>query len=500
MYERTSYPATPKWARHMLRLSNASKIPVDASVRDLARQTDYDMPSLPASIRLGRKECDAIQYLLDYNGRAVLVDNKGISYAQYVSAIAATILDSKTIWIVCNGHSEIAGWRSTIKSVAPNDPILARVGPEEFSNATANPIKEGERKWLITSYKALLDSSIISEYKVDHLIFDKDDRDLPYDSTDALSGACLEIKRTTMVFQATDFWVNPNDYKSQSVMGLLSTLLSDYMRLSSTMSKIPLMFGTSQNVAMYFRKRARRYEPLRVFEASGVCFDLVTDKTSTFFTNVFSNNMLVTTGAHSKRRSEVINNYMLQEDKLCTRLGKDADGVVEAALAGDATARAGLDTLKTQEWAKQKASLFYNSIREVNTTNEKMIVVAKNPHIRKYIATSLNIVDIDEGDDATIAMKSANFVYPHAGYKEFEVPKTYACRISNLVMTEDVSALDPLVLENANYVVFTEFDYDASMISDYIALSQVFDFKIIFGTMRGTFEEALADKLLNFYY
>ncbi len=500
MFERTSYPLNGKWARHLLRLSNASKIPVDASLREVAKQSSYDASMVPTHLKFSRKEYDAIQYLLDWNCRAVLLDHKGISYSRHVSMLAAHIIGSKAISIYCRGPRQVNEWSDLIRDLFPGEPIFTRINKDPRRNITTHDNEVASRRWIISEYKEMQDTALVSDYNIDHMIVEKDEKELPYDTTDVLAGLCSELIRTTFIVHSADFWVNQTEYKSQASIGVVQMVLSEYLKTNKFMSKVPVMFGTSQNVAMYFRKRGRKYNPVALFEASGACFDLVMEKSSMYLKNNFSNTMLVNEGSNSNRRNDGIQRYANIESNVCSKAGSTVEGLVDRALSGDLVAQVHLEELKTMDWAKLKANMFYNNLRVMNSAEEKVVIVAKHEALRKFLSFSTNIIPI-EANDPDVNQKLSNFVYPSTISKDFEnLPVGFKNRISNTIIVRDLVALDVRALELTEQVIFAEFEYDAQTLADYVELSKAFGFKITFGTMRGTFEERLAEKLLDPYY
>lgn len=455
---------------------------------------------VPAHLKFSRKEYDAIQYLLDWNCRAILLDHKGISYSRHISLLGAQLLESKSIVVFCRGPRQVSEWADLIRSMYPDEPIFTKANKDPRRNITAHDADTASRRWIVGDYREMQDIGMVTEHSIDHMIVEKDEKELPYDSTDVLAGLCSEILRTTFIAQSAEFWVDQSDYKSQSSIGVIQLILSEYLKVNRHMSKVPVVFGTSQTVAMYFRKRGRKYNPVSLFEASGTCFDLVMEKSSVHFKNNFSNTMLVNEGANSNRRNEGIQRYTSVEAAVCARAGASVDELVDRSLEGDTQARAHLEELKTVDWAKLKANMFYNNLRVMSSAEEKVVIVAKNQALRKFMSFSTNIVSADPGD-SNIDQKLSNFVYPANNSLDFpNLPMGFKNHISNTIMVSDLITLDVRALEITEQVIFAEFDYDPQVLADYVELSKAFGFKITFGTMRGTFEERLAEKLLDPYY
>lgn len=210
--------------------------------------------------------------------------------------------------------------------------------------------------------------------------------------------------------------------------------------------------------------------------------------------------MLVNEGANSNRRSDSIKRYEAVEAEVSARTGKSVSELIDLALDGDIIARSHLDMLKTGDWAKLKANMFYNNLRTMAASEDKVIIVAKHQGLRKFMSFSTSIVDVDPAD-SNISQKLSNFIYPANNCMEFDdLPFGFKNRISNVILVGDLVSLDPRALEVAEHVIFAEFEYDAELLADYIELSKAFQFAITFGTMRGTFEEELAEKLLEPFY
>lgn len=499
MYERTSFPRTSKWARHLLRLSNVSNIEPPDEIRQLAKEYSFDPAMFPAHLRWGRREYDAFQYVMDWNGRCVILDQQGASYARHISVLSALELGSKRVMILGANYELLMNYGLILKKLRPYDRIT--ISPSKRGETKRNLAQgkdDAEINWILATFDEAADPAFIGEENPDHIILDVDLRTVNYNLIEYLGGLAQEFMRLTTVAQSVDFWnALSNDFNAHSVILNLENLMSEFLGLNAFYSKIPVNMGTSQKIMQYFRTRGVRVDAATFFEASGVCFDLVADRISKYFKNVFSNNMLNgESGDHSQRRSAIINRYTKAEDEICARMKMSVHSLIDMALAGDSSSRAALDAMKTTEWAKLKSHVFYNLVRESSKNNEKTLIVTRHPEIRKYMSLQLSasVLDAPSGRDHQLA----RFTYPHPNTKLFGEFKNI--KILNTLVVDDIADLDERTLEVIDRVIFTEFPYDRADISDFIDLAKAFRFKLLFATMRGTFEEKLSEELLDPFY
>jgi hypothetical protein len=500
MYNRASFPRNGKWARHLLRLANISNIQVDPQLKEIAKETSYDPTLIPSTLKWSSKEYNALQYVMDWNGRCVLLDTKDPGFARHVSVIAAKQLGSKRIMIIAKSHNMLLEWSILIRNICQNDGVT--ISEARGKGRTRCWGKDScETQWILAEYNEFQDVAFVSDEKPDHLIFDVDvHRSVDYSFLETFEALCDEFNKVTIIAKSPDFWNNPSDQNASSAINQLTMYVVDNLKLNLYHGKIPSLSSTSPSAISYYRPRGVRVDSPAFFEASGVCFNLVMDKISKHFKNVFSNNMLEPEHLHnSARRKSIIERYREVETNECTQLGKSIKDIVSDALEGDKSSCEALERMKTTEWAKLKSHTFYNLVRESTRTEEKTIVVAANATIRKYMGTQLSAQIISSTDsNSTIDEQLGNFAYPHPNCKKFTISGPY--KRTKVIVVDDITMLDERIFEVVDRVIFAEFPYDKETISCYIELSKMFRFRTLFGTMRGTFEEDLAEQLLAAHY
>jgi hypothetical protein len=427
------------------------------------------------------------------------LDTEAVSFSRHIVAEAAVQLGSKRIMIHTMSKPFVGNWISMIQANYPNDTI---VHVDKIQTNTYGDPETDNRVWFIVQTDTVRNAGFIQQNKPDHLIVDRDKRYASYDVADIWKGIASELPRATFIYSVEDFWTNPDTPNNEIMFDSALNIVGDILGGSTYIGAIPV--GLEANdYETYFRMRGVKFSKNAFLEAIGACFDIVESETSANFDIEYSNEMLVSSlGDRSRRRTELITRYNAMETSLLLAHGTTQAEVVDQALLGDQPAINLLEQLKSQEWAKLKAHMFHNKIRNQNRLHSKTIIIARNEHIRRFMAMTLQTVDIDHNESLEdLNKKLSNFVYPHPTARQFPyLPNTFVNKMSNTLMAKDFLNIDPRVLAVTERVIFTEYEYNRDVIADYIELARVLQFKLMFGTMRGTFEESLAEQLLSPYY
>jgi len=504
MYDRVRYPLNGKWARHVMRMAEITGTPIDSRVREVAGTYSYNRDELPNALQFSNREYDALQYVLDWNARCVLLETTNVSYTKHIAVLGAQLMGSKRIGVYVKDYHDVGIWNKLLTNFCPDDAILIRPNDPKKSleNVTDNDVETAPRVWIVDRWQMARDTSVVTEYKIDHIIVGRGKCDFSYDVSDSIEALCGEIPRATIIMETTEFWQNLGDYQNQATIGYISSLVTGYLKLHLTVASIPLVFTSFTDIAISFRSRGRKFQPVRLFEASGVCFNLVMDRTYKDFKILQSNSMLVDSGDHSNRRSEIITGYRKQQARAVADYGATIDEIVDHALDGSTHAQQTLDGLKSAHWARLKSQMLTGLVKDFKATKEKAILVTKDENIRKYLMLSLGATYVSPKElDQEKHKKYANFVYPAEAYKDFEhLPMAFKPNYNALMVTDDFIGLPGEVISQTHHVVLCEFPYSGAEVGDFVELSKAFNFTLHFGLMRGTFEEKLSQRVLTGYY
>lgn len=498
MYNRETYPRTPKWARHIRRLSKVSNFEFPSELNDLTKITSWGDDFKPVE-KFGRRECAALQYMMDWNGRCVMLDSKNPTLCRSVVLAGIELIGSKRILVFVKTAQEVAIWSNIIRSNYPEDAQVHVNASRVRQTASGNP-EEASRTWVIAAHRESVDVSLVGDYQIDHMIIESDDGNVHYEATDVLSGMATEIFRTTFIARMNDFWSDPTDNRRHVDLIGMENIVSQVVRTNTNMIAVPSVVGSSMSVSAYYRSRGVKLNTMQLYEACGVCTSLVIDESSVWFKNIQNTSYLGEVGSQSKRRSEIIQRYEHNEAAAVAELGKPLREIVDLAMQGSQTHRDRLEALKTQDWSKLKASTFFNMLQNTHQRDEKTIIVTNNRYIRNYMTMSVGAIELQDTVNGQI-QQYANFCYPNVKVSDFpELGHHQSYRINNRLVVDSIAHLPTKLFEVADRIIFCEFPYDAEEIADLVELAKVFRFKMFFGTLRGTFEEHLAEKLLEPYY
>ena len=500
MYNRTSFPKSGKWARHLQRLAKVSRLSLPEELTEIAR-TDVSVRVHP-QLKFSKREINAAQYGMDWGGRFVLLEESASVYARSVAFTVADNLDSKRVIVYVSDAMDTSAWLRTIKLLAAGDRI------ETFDRSFKSTVvvdTESERQWLVVDAKNIHNVDLLTQFRADHIIFEMSGAGVTSLSSDIIRGLASEVTRFSIILMNNADWNTPTSSSTRQRVGSVIKLLADVLLLNRTMTSVPVQFDTVQSTAMYYRRRGIKYNDLNILEVTGTCFDLVRNPESVHFQMAVGNALARETAdtENSSRRNEVVRRYITHQNELCGRLQGSISDIVDSALRGDADAISGLESLKTKDVLRNKANLFYNHIQESNKKGYKTVVVAKSPTLRQQISSQCSGVQL-QSDPVFGPQRDAlqaNFVFPSVDWRSYtNVPAHFTPRINNLLVVDDLLTLDEVALKHVDQVIFAEFLYDRELTMDLLDLAKAFSFKVMFGTMRGTFEEELAEKLLADLY
>lgn len=503
MYDRIELPRTGRWARHLLRLAATSNVEVDPQLQEIAKETSYDPLCAPKGFSWSKREFNALQYVLDWNGRCILAYEKSApGYAKHVALIAAKQLGSKRVMITTQRDVGFQEYIGIIPQLFP-DHALAYSDAKSGDLIYAHGDETYEHQWFVHQARGLsTNSKTIDTTKPDHHIADLDSvTQIEYTFVELFKALCGEFSRTTVLVGCQEFWNTTMEQHVVASKAHITHILDDYLGLSSFHARVPHVSHTSKTPLQYYRARGVRMDSIAFYEASGACFSLVADKPTKFFRNVISSGLIGNTSDRSSRRAEMFQRYQQNEAQQCERLGKTLEQVVDSALDGNKESREALNAMQSEKWAKLKASALYSVIRDTVTTEEKTLIVAANPVIVRNLSAQTGATVYDSAGASSLQQTMmSNFVYPHPNASQFNRPandKTFN-RIKTLLI-ENILDVDERVLEATDRLVIAEFPYDREIMQAYVDLAQVFRFRMFFATMRGTFEDYLSEQLVAPY-
>lgn len=496
MYNRVSLPKDPKWARHLKRWSKLVNMGPTTPLDELAQTRSFTDIDLPNSPKLTQADQDALQYMLDWNGRCLMLCPAELSLTRHIVLIGAKLLGSKCILVSAKHDHKLEDWYNIIRQLYPDAAIY-------YEGKTArkhNDPDQADQYFHLVKNNDITRSQCMKQHKFDHYLSDNDDFSVYYDFSEQNDGLASEITRSTIVGNVPQFWVNPTDHRSDIVIGNIFMRLQQTLKVSPNISKY-LQSYANVELTTYLKVRGGKYNLVSLMEAIGVCTSTTISPESQNYLLLTSSDMLVTEiGDHSKRRTEVVTRYKSKEEAVIEALGGSMAEVVKLATQGSSTHIDALEQLKTSEWAKIKAQVFHRFLMVSKYSGtQKTILLARTPALRRSMLISSMATEIDPSKTPREQQEiMSNFAYPSPSHIRFElVPSDFKHRAFSTLMLRDASELDERILTAVDRLVVCEYGYSRADIDDLIMLSKIYGFRLIFGTMRGTFEDELSDNLLK---
>jgi len=495
MYNRVTLPKDPKWARHILRWSKLVNMGPTNQLEELAKIRSFTESDLPSTLKLSQAEQNALQYMLDWNGRCLMLSPQELSLTRHVVLMGIKLLGSKRVLITSKRDQRLEDWHSIIKQLFPDAAIHFEGKPDLKQG---NP-EQADLFFYLIRNNSIARSKCVQQNKFDHYVSDDDDFSVNYDFSEHHDGLASEFMRTTLVGSVPQFWINPSDTRSDIILGNIFMRLQQTLKVSPNISKY-LHSYANMEITSYLKVRGGKYNLVSLMESIGVCTSTTIGEESQHYLMLSSSDMLVTEiGDHSKRRSEVVLRYKRKEEAVIEALGSSMAEVVTLAMQGSSEHIDALEQLKTTEWAKIKTQMFHKHLMASRGTNPKTIILANNTALRRSLIISSLAIEFDRTKPEREQQEVlSNFAFPSPSYREFElIPDTFKNRSCPTIIMRDITELDVRILTAVDRMIIAEYGYSRADIDDLITLSKIYGFRLIFGTMRGTFEDELSDNLLK---
>jgi hypothetical protein len=458
------YPKTSKWARHLTRLSKITKLTIPDELVQLAQEYSWNTASLKGgSLRFSKREYDAIQYVLDWNGRCALLVNREVDLVKHVLVHSIKLLNSNNIVVFANGNASSYSWRKVISEVFPQDNIAFFIKSKLTYFSDYNPSRP---TWTLIEGNSNF-YSILDNHTFDHMIIDNTYNPL-YETDSLLNGLALEISKTTVILKISDFWKNNKD----TSIGAISECLVEKLKLHKDLNFIPTQMQ-SQVMHSYFHNRKTRFDALNFFEAVGAYSGMLKEHRLARYTTIQDSSFSIIPYDTSNRLVSAISTYRTTEHKILSESNHTVKSLVTSALMGNKESLENLNKLKTSAWLKYKANSLYEMLLTLKKSKRISLLIYESPEIKKIIMSTItNIHSIEESVPASLKPNS-------------------------LCLTNDISIITHEMFNNISNLVFLENLTDKQTMSDISKLSDIYGFNIIFSVMNGTFDVELTEQLIS---
>jgi hypothetical protein len=504
----TKVPASSGLARRLIAFSRLNGMTFDAKLAELAVEnliSHSDFDAFPH--KFNQYEYAAIQHVLDWNGRSMLLDS-GVDRLRTI-ALASVWIRPAGQTLILSRPRDYADWVDAIREIWPNATVS--VFGNQRHVARDKPLPDGydfseipdiSADFLITSYGGMIwnDIHVLDSLKYTIVEELSDTKQINHKWEEALLGAFKELQAPLLL---QDITMLPKD-KGANVVTSLSTSSSQAIhQIGETLGRF--VFGGSHLPGFVTNERGNKsltyylsmrgytgHSTLDLLNCFGVSSDLLRD--GEIKTDVVTFYDQTVADAKSKKLTvdsgigRLINRESLVEDELGLRI----EQIATDAVYGDMVSQRALRDLMNNAWASLKGQHVKKIVDDLFSYLSRTIVVSDNPELIRVLrlqfgksAEHLGSVDNPDFVKARFAERNM-FIGPNGRAKPLRI-----------LIASTADLLDPTILDAANYLILADTPLSVEDYLDMKDLSDEFGIRLVLSVQRGTFEEKVHSNLIK---
>lgn len=506
MFETKTFNASGGMARRLLAFAQLNQMNFDNKLIELAERdllTKEELNSLP--MILTGPEITALQHVMDWKGRAMLLD-EGQAGCRKVAMASAFLNGGRTLILAQPAY--YAQWATMAREVWPNAIISVFGNPRYAPKGTAYPAgvhfsehPNFEADVFITSYGGLIWNDFLSKTTVDQTLIEEMDHlnSVNYKWTDAVQSLFHELPRPLLLQNVFNL---PNDSGRDNMSSLQSggSRALDY--IGQMISKFlwagihtitPFTQGSPRDVQDYLdRKGYSGVDMLKALNLFGVNSSLLDNVDGTKPPLVFFEDSIRTLQGDHHRKESGLRRFVERERDMVAATGQTMTQLVSSALNDDLPSQALIEQLKPTQWANLKAQHIKTIHGNMTNKTTKSLFLVDNVDLERALRLQFGNQIDSTRPDANLAQFRMAYPYLIAGYQE---PKQLYTRCYNMMVTIDDLINYPAFLSMSNFLFLADTPVSKEF---YELVKQAADqegTQIVLSVIRKTFEEEIYEKI-----
>jgi hypothetical protein len=502
MYDVKKVPATPSWARKLLRFSQLKHLELPPELIDIANRDtiDREKHKLPSS------QINALQFLVDHRHRAIMLDD-GNYHSRNIILESLMYLNKSGPKIVLAHTNQHRVWANTINRFFPEEKIYI-VGAHRNSSKLGNIPNttvvtgsfEGNPDWIVSTYNQIFYDDILAKVRPVFLVCEElNAQSKPSQRfDDALAGLFSEIQSTIFIYNISQ--VNP--YFNVDFATLIQNRFAGYsqhmlLRLVGylwTTDNASRIFDMERNgsISTYLTDHGyKNIDMLKLLPLFGVSVDLLqtnTDKNLLYMTN---NKLVQLRATHLRDQEKGIASYIALEKRLAKSFGTTPEIFYEKNINQNKDSNNILfESFKNNSWCNFKAEFIMQLVDQMALGQHKILFLAETEGMIRSIRLVSGCEELATSRNYENCI--ARYIYPSIEWKKYCSETVSPQHNSMCVSVHDLANTD--ILNGTQIIILADIPYQTDIYREIVRICREYDIKLIHPIITSSFEDYLLKK------
>jgi len=501
MFDVKKLPATPGMARRLLTICQHKDIILNDSLAEMAAQDLLDTETIDrVPWKLDGSMVQALQHVLDWNGRAMLLDYSN-DRSRKVALSSAHLRGGKTL-IIANPDFFVS-WAKLIADAWP-DSTMSVFGNQRYvpKNATFphgvqfTDAPDMEADFLITSYGGVVGNNLIATLDANQTIVEELDHQsaLNYKWMDAVNAMFKELPAPLFI---QNIYSLPTDSGRNILTSLEMSSSKAFQFIGQNLYTFlwpglgaarPLANNDTKAMEDYLVAHGyKNLTPLSILSFYGVSSHLLDDASGGDL--VFFDNTIKEFRKHHSRRDSGLQRLVEREEALIRQRSCSMRELVHAALDGDTVIQELIGALRTTQWSNLKAQHLKSIHTTLTNSGSRSLFLVTSMDLKRPLRLQFGI-GID--DLSTSGDKSNTINRFIASSSNWSRPVK---SLNNLIVSVDDLIEYPELLRDAGFLFMPEWPLDEQEYCLLHDAAEASGTRIVTSVLKGTHEEEIYKKL-----
>jgi hypothetical protein len=505
MFESKSFPATPANARRLLEFNRLKNTPVSQEVLDLAARDTVASRLTDKQIYLGDAEQRAMQRVLDWRGRGLLLVDTQEQGFEFASKLCK-LRDVDKILIVA-ATPNFGRWAELI-GCEFNEKRLCVYGNMRHKSSANLPrdvkfadVPDTTADVIITNYISTVWHDLLGSWAPDQTIVEEFSSAgtsvSAYKNKEMLTALFREVPSPLFIQNVTGYRQNgalvtaDKQPRHQNLLWDLEEVLDWGVWASCGFPGRTILQRTPSATKALQSWGYGSLDAWRAMPLLGVSTELVVTNSGP----VIDHQDQRVASHHARGKKDGYSRVLQREYDMLAEQGITAEDLVSRALDGDHIAEDLIKGLRTVQWANAKAGSIKKIIEDVGLFPAHSLIIADNPNLHRALLLSLNFAGYDQA--SYCAALPAGEERESVLSRFLQVESSLLKPISALIVSlQDLDNKE--LLHMADNVIFAEWPLDRAIYDvvkeDYAVPNNC---RLVQTTLTGTIEEEIRRQVTN---
>lgn len=499
MFDVKTIPATPTWARRLLRFNELKKIDIDPKIVELSKQDLLTRDDYPEA---SDQELRALQYIKDHGHRALILDDGSFTSRELILQSMKCFVKEGCKLILSNPSQHIV-WAQLLQRYFPDESITV-VTPhkrnmqwDELHNCNVASTFDGVATgWIVTSYSQILYNDILNRHRPVLTICEEINpgTNPPQRYNDALQGIFCEVESTMFIYNTAPNAGDSADFqttlKQRFANGSQQNTLLRLIGYLWPIDNAPRVFEIERRngVSKYLYEHGYgQVNMLKLLTLFGVCIDLLEQTKDDPNMLYLKSNVLVRArgGTDVRSNERGMFAYTKTENTLARSMNMSIQDIYKKYASKEDTGI--FEQFKSNMWCNYKAQYVKHLINQMTLNQQKTLVIAENQGLIRGLRLALECEELATSKHYDNCM--ARYLYPSAewmNYADGDIPPIYN---QLCVSVHDLSNTD--LVETTQVIILAEIPQQLDVYQGIVETCQEYDIKLIHPIIADSFEDYL---------